>query len=246
MRDAGRIPRRGTWPFVAVLLVASSATAVTAGLAGAPATAQFPTFGPVIDEAPSQTAVAGAGVVRAASVVAPSIGVRHMAPPGAVPAAAVGPAFDAGPTPFRPARLVLPGKVSAPVSAVGLHDDDSLVVPDDPRVVGWWTGGSMAGEAFGSVVVVGHVDSATRGLGVLAALPGLGPGQVVELTAGARVARYRVVSARLVPQARLSRASALFRTDGAAQLVLITCGGAFDAAHHRYVDNYVVVARAVP
>ena len=32
------------------------------------------------------------------------------------------------------------------------------------------------------------------------------------------------------------------RTDGPAQLVLVTCGGAFDPVRHRYADNYVVVA----
>ena len=37
--------------------------------------------------------------------------------------------------------------------------------------------------------------------------------------------------------------SGLFRTDGDAQLVLITCGGPFDPVRHRYADNYVVVAR---
>ena len=56
---------------------------------------------------------------------------------------------------------------------VGLRADGSLVIPDDPQVVGWWTGGSMAGEPFGSVVLAGHVDSAARGVGVLAGLAGL-------------------------------------------------------------------------
>ena len=104
----------------------------------------------------------------------------------------------------------------------------------------------MAGEPFGSVVVAGHVDSASRGMGVLAALPSLRAGQVVELRAGARAQRYRIVSARLVPQAQLSRTGGVFRTDGAPQLVLITCGGAFDPVRHRYADNYVVVASPVP
>jgi hypothetical protein len=140
---------------------------------------------------------------------------------------------------------VLPDGRSAPVAAVGLHPDRSLVIPADPLVVGWWTGGSMPGDAFGPIVVAGHVDSASRGLGVLAALPGLRPGQIVSLTARGHAARYRVTSSRLVPQVSLVADGGLFRKDGAAQLVLITCGGPFDPVSRHYADNYVVIAEPV-
>ena len=181
-------------------------------------------------------------VVQPARVVAPSIGAGHQASAEDAPSAAVGPAYAARPEPFRPLGACCPTGTGIRL-AVGLHSDGSLVIPGDPRVVGWWTGGSMAGETSGSVVVAGHVDSASRGIGVLAALPALRPDQVVKLTKGRRTARYRIVSARLVPQAQLSKAGGLFRTDGDARLVLITCGGSFDPVRHRYADNYVVVAR---
>jgi Sortase domain len=236
--------RRARRALVAVLVVASGTAAVVAGLAGRPAASDARAFGPDPAGGPSPSPPArGAQVLNAAPVVAPSGDAGRVSDPGAAPNASVGPAYHVRASPFRPTRIVLPGGVSATVSAVGLHDDGSLVVPDDPRVVGWWTGGSMAGDAYGSTVLAGHLDSASRGIGVLAALPSLRPGQVVELTAGARRAPYQVVSARLVPQARLSRAGGLFRTDGDAQLVLITCGGSFDPVRHRYADNYVVVAR---
>jgi hypothetical protein len=74
-------------------------------------------------------------------------------------------------------------------------------------------------------------------------LPRLRAGQEVALSAGRRTVRYVVVSGGLVPQAQLSRTSGLFRGDGDPQLVLITCGGAFDPVRHHYADNYVVVAR---
>jgi hypothetical protein len=235
--------RGGTWALVVVLVVAAAASALAAALAGRSPSQRAGVFGPAMDGAPRSSASSGDQVVQPARVVAPSVGAGHKASAEGAPAAAVGPVYDATPAPFRPTRLVLPDGHSAPVSAVGLHADGSLVIPGDPRVVGWWTGGSMAGETSGSVVVAGHVDSASRGIGVLAALPGLRPDQVVELTGGRRTARYRVVSARLVPQAQLSEAGGLFRTDGDARLVLITCGGSFDPVRHRYADNYVVVAR---
>jgi hypothetical protein len=144
---------------------------------------------------------------------------------------------------FVPATLVLPDGTSASVVPVGLHPDGALVVPEDVRTVGWWTGGSRVGDPFGSVVVAGHVDSADRGLGVFARLTRLVPGQVVELAAGPARARYRIASATLVPQARLAQDAGIFRVDGEPQLVLVTCGGAFDRERHRYEDNLVVIAR---
>jgi hypothetical protein len=145
---------------------------------------------------------------------------------------------------FAPSAILLPDGTGAPVVPVGLHPDGALVVPEDVRTVGWWTGGSKVGERFGSVVVAGHVDSSTGGVGVFAELKRLVPGQVVELSADGSRVRYRIVSATRVPQARLSEDAGIFRVDGEPQLVLITCGGAFDRVRHRYEENLVV--RATP
>jgi hypothetical protein len=189
--------------------------------------------------------------VAPAPVVPPFAGAAAPAPApsglqGAVPSATEGTDIPARPAVFAPTRLVLPGGTAAPVVPVGLHPDGALAIPDDVRQVGWWTGGSKAGEAFGSVVVAGHVDSAARGIGVFAELRQLVPGQVVELDAAAagitQAQRYRIVSAVEVPQARIAQDSGIFRVDGEPQLVLITCGGAFDRERHRYQDNLVVLA----
>jgi hypothetical protein len=187
----------------------------------APARALFPA--PVL--APEHAPFPADGPVRGAPAPTASVG-RELPEPAA----------------FVPTALVLPDGTSAPVVPVGLHPDGALVVPDDVRSVGWWTGGSRAGEPYGSVVVAGHVDSATRGIGVFAQLKRLVPGQIVQLAAGPRTARYRIASATQVPQARLAEDAGIFRVDGEAQLVLVTCGGAFDPARHRYQDNLVVIA----
>ncbi len=192
---------------------------------------------------------AGAAPARAlepAPVVGPS---TAPAVPGTPPPSAPVPSASPGrelPTAavFAPSGILLPDGSGAPVVPVGLHPDGALVVPDDVRTVGWWTGGSKVGERFGSVVVAGHVDSATGGVGVFAQLKRLVPGQVVELSADGIRVRYRIVSATRVPQARLSEDAGIFRVDGEPQLVLITCGGAYDPVRHRYQDNLVV--RATP
>jgi hypothetical protein len=147
--------------------------------------------------------------------------------------------------PFRPAELILPGGAGAPVMSAGLHPDGSLVIPEDPAVVGWWNGGALAGDAFGSIVIAGHVDSARYGLGVMAQLRTLKSGQVVELRSGARRLSYRVTARTSVPQAELAARTDAFRQDTPPRLVLITCGGAFDPVRHRYQDNLIIYARPI-
>ncbi len=210
------------------------------------------------------TWLAAAGVLGAVGFAgaAPDVGAapaRALAPAPVVPPDSGTPAPDlVGPTAaapsasvarelparavFTPTTLVLPDGTTAPVVPVGLHPDGALVVPEDVRRVGWWTGGSRVGDPFGSVVVAGHVDSATRGIGVFAELKRLVPGQVVELASAAQRARYRISSATRVPQARLAKDAGIFRVDGEPQLVLVTCAGAFDPVRHRYQDNLVVIA----
>jgi hypothetical protein len=169
-------------------------------------------------------------------------GSRAGPPTAAVPSVSVGRELPARPAVFTPTRVVLPDGTAAPVVPVGLHPDGALVIPEDVRIVGWWTGGSEAGEAFGSVVVAGHVDSAAQGIGVFAALRRLTPGQVVELDGGGHQLRYRITSATRVPQAEISSRAGIFSVDGEPRLVLVTCGGPFDRQRHRYQDNLVVVA----
>ena len=73
---------------------------------------------------------------------------------------------------FRPTRVVLrpeAGGGAAPVDPVGVVAG-SLELPDDADRVGWWRGGSRAGTPFGTVVVAGHLDSATDPSGFLAGL----------------------------------------------------------------------------
>lgn len=148
---------------------------------------------------------------------------------------------------YAPVRLVLPAGQQAPVVAVGVQSDGALVIPTDPKVVGYWTGGALPGERFGSVVVAGHVDSAKFGLGVLSALKRVRVGQIVQLAgATGQLTRYRVAQIKVVTQQSLATNDEYFRQDRPARLVVITCGGPFDPVRHRYQDNVVVVATPLP
>lgn len=183
----------------------------------------------------------GDGAVRAEPVGAVPVGA---VPVGAVPVA--GPVAVPGQAPAAPARLTLPRRdVAAPVVPVAVDAAGALGVPDPPTTVGWWSAGARPGDATGTVVVVGHVDSRTAGLGTFAVLPRVEPGEPVELAGtDGRTVRYRVVARRQYPKAGLP--AEVFAQDGPARLVLVTCGGRFDRARGHYTDNVVVYALPAP
>lgn len=159
-------------------------------------------------------------------------------------AAAPGPA-TAGPEPVPgspPSRVRIPAlAVDAPVSAVGIADDGEVEVPDDVGTVGWYRFGPAPGEQ-GSSVLVGHVDDYRQGVGVLARIGDLNPGDTVEVTGENGVASaFTVVAREQWPKAD-APLDRLFDRGGSARLVLLTCGGAFDDARLEYTDNIAVTA----
>jgi hypothetical protein len=65
----------------------------------------------------------------------------------------------------------------------------------------------------------------------------------VTVIASRRAFRYRVVALRAYAKANLPVA-AVFSQQVAARLVIVSCGGPFDASTGHYLDN--IVAYAVP
>lgn len=144
-----------------------------------------------------------------------------------------------------PAWLDLPTlHVRARVENVVTHSG-ILAVPDDPAKVGWWTGSVPAGSVAGSTVLDGHVDSAVTGTGALFALTRLAAGDAVSITtATGHVVHYAVTGRRIYTKHQALPPD-LFATTGPPRLVLITCGGPFDASTRSYEDNIVVFAAPV-
>jgi hypothetical protein len=201
--------------------------------------------------------LAGVTAVLAGAVLAlaPAKTVRDV---GAVPAMqarasataapATAPPVRASATPRPPAvasppiRLGLPAGDTARVVPVGVKGRGALALPDDPHVVGWWSGGAAPGATGGSVVLAGHVDTAAAGPGALSTLAKLDPGALVRLETRNGRYGYRVVARRTYPKSALPLD--VFDQAATARLVLITCTGSFHDGH--YDDNLVVYARPTP
>jgi hypothetical protein len=145
-------------------------------------------------------------------------------------------------TGVEPSGLTLfPGSEPVPVVPVGVLPGGALQLPERPTTLGWYAAGAAPGDASGTAVLAGHVDSATYGAGPLTRLFALRPGDTLDVTdASGGVHRYAMVSRHSYPKADLP--VEVFRRDGPAQLAVITCGGAFDRDTGHYTDNVVVVA----
>ena len=134
------------------------------------------------------------------------------------------------------------GEWSASVDPTDTQGDGELALPEDPGRVGWWMSGALAGDAFGSVVVAGHIDSRAYGLGFFARLLDVAPGDRVTLGDGTSSQSYSVASVRRIPKSGLATTNDLFSQHVPGRLVLVTCTGQFDPATHHYEDNLVVLA----
>lgn len=179
-------------------------------------------------------------------------GESDLGPPQPASAAGPGTTSTATPTgasdvlPFSVAsRVRIPAiQVDAPVVPVGLDASGwvSAPPPEDPNLAGWFTGGVAPGEK-GTAVIVGHVDN-QAGPAVFYGLGSLRQGNRVEVrrqdgkTAEFEVYANQVFSKKNFPGDRV------YRSKGAPELRVITCGGGF-SEEHGYAGNVVVFARLV-
>jgi hypothetical protein len=147
-------------------------------------------------------------------------------------------AGESAPTRVRIASL----GIDAPVSAVGIDIPRGvLAVPPSIRHTGWWKDGAAPGARSGSILITGHVDSATGGVGAFFRLKAASAGARVSVTTAAgRIFTYRVVSVRDYLKRDLP--TSVYSLRGRPRLVLVTCGGPFIESQGHYRDNVVLVA----
>jgi sortase (surface protein transpeptidase) len=145
--------------------------------------------------------------------------------------------------PSAPVRIEIPAlSVRAPITPLGLNGDGTVQVPPlgNHNLAGWYDGSVMPGQD-GSSVILGHVDNYT-GPSVFFSIKDLRPGDEIEIgRADGTVAAFAVDGVQAVSKA-LFPTSAVYGKVPYPGLRLITCGGPFDPARGRYLDNIVVYA----
>lgn len=169
--------------------------------------------------------------------------IREVRQVGALPA---GPGGD-----YRinlsPNRIEIPAlKAQAPIVRVGTMPNGELQVPLNPRTVGWWAPGARPGAARGTAIFAGHINYAGVE-GTFADIGKLKPGDQVMVFGLTKRKRtevvFKVTGVRTYHKTHLPYRE-LFDQNVPGRMVLVTCGGPFDASTGNYLDN--VVAFGLP
>lgn len=163
---------------------------------------------------------------------------------------------NAAPTPpaASPADITIP-KIGAHSTLIplGLNTDPklgpvgSIQIPSvhTPLQAGFYArGGVRPGQPGAPLVVVAHINGDGR-QGLFAHLGQLKPGDIatVKLTDGT-VLRFRVTATESDPKTEFPGVK-VFGAKDHATLVMITCGGEFDANARSYKNNIIVTADLV-
>lgn len=127
--------------------------------------------------------------------------------------------------------------IDAPVVSITTQGT-SLDPPDDPQVLGWWSGGADAGAARGTSLVTGHTVNA--GGGAMDDLENVRVGAEIQVTTAQGTIRYVTESVQVLDKDTIARqAPQLFSQEVPGRLVLVTCED-WDGTGYR--SNVVVTA----
>jgi hypothetical protein len=140
-----------------------------------------------------------------------------------------------------PVRLRIPAiDVDSGLEALGRAPDQSIEVPRQPSLAGWWAGGPLPGQV-GPAVILGHVDSKT-GPAVFYRLGELEAGdEILVERADGTTARFLVTTLERYHKSEFPSELVYYPTVEP-ELRLVTCGGPFDPSTGHYRDNLVVFA----
>jgi len=144
----------------------------------------------------------------------------------------------------RPRMVRLPSGAEVPLRPAATSERGLLRVPGGIQTAAWWDGGARLGERYGGMVLAGHVDSTTQGLGPFAEMLSARRGQFVDVSAGGRRQRFSIVSVQVVTAEELRGRSHLFSQRGPLRLVLVTCAGPFIESKGGYQNR--IIATAAP
>lgn len=149
---------------------------------------------------------------------------------------------DVPPKVAAPATLSIPGlDIEADIRAVGVDNDNQVVIPEEIEAVGWYKFGATPGSGQGSSVIVGHRDGRNYGKGAFYNLGALEPGDEITVTnADGANLTYRVTGRESIYKEELP-IHELFREQGSEVLTLISCSGYY-VPGEGYDQNVIVTA----
>ncbi|MBA8847585.1 sortase (surface protein transpeptidase) [Yonghaparkia alkaliphila] len=127
-----------------------------------------------------------------------------------------------------------------------LDERGQMALPASAFDAGWYQYSAGPGASQGTTVLASHVFTVAEGEGPFLTLLNAQPGQLVSIVdAEGEQHEYRITTVEQIPKddVPLDR---IFTTVGDPRLVMVTCGGDYDADYAsgvgRYQDNVIVTA----
>ena len=131
--------------------------------------------------------------------------------------------------------------VRSRLAKLGLDDHGAMDVPAKAADAGWFTGGPAPG-VLGPAIIAGHVTW-NGAHGVFYRLSTMRPGdQVTVKREDGKTAVFAVSRVARFSKSEFPSRSVYGPIDHAG-LRLITCGGTYDSARHKYLENVIVFAK---
>ncbi len=142
----------------------------------------------------------------------------------------------------EPTHLRVPAvDIDTKLTQAGKNADNTLEVPENYDIAGWYKFGPTPGEQ-GPAVIAGHVNR-DHGMGVFGSLHLVKKGQVVEVKRkDGKIVLFKVDAVKQFPQNKDFPTEAVYGNIDHAGLRLITCAGDFNYVTRRYDQNTVVFA----
>lgn len=170
-------------------------------------------------------------------------GADTAAAPAAPPPPATTPAAPAGLAKSIPTWLDVPSiSVHSTLVQLGLNPDKTVQVPpvDQPLQAGWYQHSPTPGQV-GPAVLLGHIDG-NHQKGIFWRLHDVKKGDKVQVgRQDGSTLTFTVTKVNQIAKSSFPT-DAVYGNTTDPELRLITCGGAFDAAAHSYLDNIIVYA----
>ena len=142
----------------------------------------------------------------------------------------------------NPATIRIPRlDVEARIIPLGLQEDGSIEVPENPEQAGWWLGGPEPGE-LGPAVILGHVDSQEEGPAVFFHLRYMEAGDEIHIDRVDGSTITYVVESTERHEKDEFPTDAVYGPTEQPTLRLVTCGGDFDFDVRTYEENVIVFA----
>jgi sortase (surface protein transpeptidase) len=152
------------------------------------------------------------------------------------------PAAVSHPANFAPTAVRIPSVgISSLLIRLGLNRDNTLQVPTDFSLAGWYVYRSVPGEP-GPSVIAGHIDSRS-GPAVFYRLKDVPIGAPVEVTRSDGSVAVFTVTAKEEHSKLAFPTARVYGPTSSPELHLITCGGTFNASTGHYDDNIIVFAK---